>query len=246
MQVIRAMPNPPMAGARFDLNAPDTGSSSTCERQTFGDCVLTSCPVVSETNPPVDPNAPMPMFLEAGTITVSADQEEFSANGTPSAAGSTYVFQSTGSLTGGGVLTINATGGTVSAFTGTIPFPLAPLLLAPSIDGMKGTVDIAVPRNADFSIRWDARDASEVIQTVVSKPASETTRTPNLSCSFTAAAGMGTLPSTALAQLSAGTRIRLFGVNSRTIEATPRGVALLAAFQLISSDKASYPTFVLQ
>jgi hypothetical protein len=232
----------------FDLveqAAWDALGTSPCARESFGDCVLTKCPV-SEMEPSSVPNAPSVARLEAGTITITADMGPFSATGMPTADKVPYVFQASGGLSGGETLTVTATGGTISAFTGTIPVPLAPLLLAPPIDGLKGTIDIPVPRTADFSIRWDARSASDQIQLSVRAPVDAPAGTRYLSCGFAAAAGAGTFQAGALAQLPAGTRIRLFGVTYRTVQTARGHVRLLAAFEMISSDKMSYPSLVLQ
>lgn len=237
-----------LADARFDFveqaawDALSNGES--CPEEKYGACTLTKCPSSSATEPTL-PNAPSSDHLDAGTITMTPDQGTFSATGTPTMADHKYAFDTTGSLSGAELVTIAGTGGTVSAFSREIQMPLAPLLLTPSLAGSQGAVDVPVPRTADFTFSWDARSSSEKLQLAVVYP-SGTTGTPWLNCVFDAAAGTGTFEVGALSQLAAGTRIRLFGVKSVAVE-TPQGdVAILAAFETISSDKASYPTLVLQ
>ena len=252
VQVVRVMPEAPQASARFGIAgqaASTAPSTNPCESRTFGDCVVAKCPVPDEPDEPdlpSDPNLPPVTLLEAGTISITADEEEFTATGTPSGTNHKYVFQTSGSLGGGGVLSINATGGTISAFSSTIPLPLAPLLFAPSIDGMKGTIEIAVPRTADFAIRWDARASSEQIQSVATNPAEAPAGSPRLGCTFTSSAGAATFPVGALSLMPKGTRIRLFGLNRRLLETMQGSVHLVAAYEMVSTDKASYPVFVLQ
>ena len=43
-----------------------------------------------------------------------------------------------------------------------------------------------------------------------------------------------------------GTRIRLFGVKSLVIKVPEGDVGILAAFEMMASDKASFPTFALE
>jgi len=247
VQVIRPLPGDPQVNARFDLveqAAWDALSSADmCSRQQFGDCTVTTC-VSADGDAPSNP--PSLALLNAGTITVTSDQDDFSANGTPSGTNGEYAFESSGTLPGAGLLTIKGTGGTVSAFTGTVPFPLAPLLLAPSIEGMSGTIEIPVPRNADLRVDWDARDASEIIQTAVVGPTTTPEGQRLLRCSFVAATGTGTFQGAALALIPATTQIRLFGVNRRTFETAQGNIVVQAAYEMVSGDKVSYPSFVLQ
>ncbi|MEI9954110.1 MAG: hypothetical protein WDO74_35340 [Pseudomonadota bacterium] len=251
VQVVRALPGAARAAATFDFveqaawdALAASAPTNTCAQQTHGDCVVTTCSTTSEMTSESS-NPPSVVRLDAGTITISSDTDEFSATGTPTGSNGAYVFQAGGALGGGGMLTVSATGGTVPAFTGTFPLPLAPLLLAPSIDGLNGTIDISVSRTADFSIRWDARGASDEIQVVVTKPDDAGTW-PVLNCHFAAAAGMATFPTGALAQMPAGTRFRLLGVNRRTLETAKGPLQLIGAYEMVSSDKMSYPSLVLQ
>jgi hypothetical protein len=219
-------------------------SDVVCAEETYGACKVTKCPVDSEMEPePLAP--PSGALLDAGTITMTADVGSFSRTGMPTKANHGYTFDSNGTLSGGELVTISATGGTISAFTGKIQMPLAPLLLMPSLAGSQGAIDVPVARTADFTFSWDARGASDRLTLVVSNPLGDTGQ-PWLSCNFDAPAGTGTFQVGALSQLPVGTRIRLFGVKSGAIE-TPEGtVAILAGLEVISSDKASYPTFVLE
>jgi hypothetical protein len=225
--------------AAWDARASGKG----CPTETYGACVLTKC-TNDETQP--DPTAPPSSdHLDAGTITMSADKGTFSGTGAPTEADHGYSFDSTGSISGQEIVTVSATGGTISAFSGKVQVPLTPLLLMPSIDGASGRVEVPVSRTADFTFSWDARGASQKLQLVVT--GSTTATAANfLTCNLDVQAGTGTFKAGALSQLAAGTRIRIFGLNSVAIQ-TPQGpVAFLAAFEMSSADKMSSPVFVLQ
>lgn len=237
-------PGSTVASAQFDLveqaawDALSNGQS--CPRETYGACVLTKCS--GEAMEP-DPNHPAPTSvdrLDAGTITVTADVGGFSSTGTPTNINHGYSFDSKGSLGGGELVTMSASGGRVPAFSGKVQLPLAPFLLTPAVEGTPGAVDVPVSRTADFTFSWDARGASDRLVVYLSS------ESPRLSCTFDASAGTGTLQVGALSQLSAGTRIRLFGVKSVKLETAGGVVQLLAAFETISTDKASFPSFVLE
>lgn len=222
--------------AAWDALAQDGGS---CLEETFGACVIAKCPVGPDTEPNL-PNPPSTDRLDAGTITMTADVGNFSSTGKPTNADHGYAFDVSGSLTGAELVTISATGGTVSAFSTKIQLPLAPLLLTPSLAGSPGAVDVPVARTADFTFTWDARGA-EKLQLSVSGSGSTF-----LTCKLDAASGTGTFQVGALSQLPAGTRIRLFSVQEGTVETAEGAVRVLAAFETISADKASFPTFVLE
>ena len=248
LQLIRVVkpPGSTLTSATFDSieQAAGGGAGESCPTETYGACVVTKCPDEGEMNP-VPPAPTSSDLLDAGTITLSADKGNFSSTATPTAANHAYIFTSTGSLVGAELVTISSTGGTVPAFSSEIQVPLAPLLLTPSLAGSQGTVDVPVPRTGDFTFTWDARGTSQKLQLAVEYP-SGTTGKPWLSCNFDAAAGTGTFPVGALSQFTAGIRIRVFGVNN-VVAQTARGtVAILAAFETLSADKASFPTFVLE
>jgi len=252
LQIARILAPPPgstVASAQFDLveqaawDALSKGQS--CPRETYGACVLTKCS--GEAMEP-DPNLPAPTSvdrLDAGTITVTADAGGFSSTGTPTSVNHGYSFDSKGSLGGGELVTMSASGGRVPAFSGKVQLPLAPFLLTPAVEGTQGAVAVPVSRTADFTFSWDARGASDRLELVVVYP-SDGSVSPRLSCTFDASAGTGTFQVGALSQLSAGTRIRLFGVKIVKLETAGGVVQLLAAFETISTDKASFPSFVLE
>jgi hypothetical protein len=249
LQVIRTLmpPGSTLSSARFDLvqqaawDARSRGGEP-CPEETYGACVVAKCPVQPETEPA--PDLPSTDMLDAGTITMTADMGSFSSSGTPTEADHGYTFDSTGSISGHELVTISATGGTISAFSGQVQVPLTPLLLTPSLEGSKGAIDVPVSRTKDFTFTWDARGASERLQlSVVNGAGGGSTY---MICNLDVAAGTATFQGGALSQLSAGTRIRLFGLNTAVIE-TPGGkVRVLAAFEMSSQDKESYPTFVLE
>jgi len=249
LQVIRTLNGigSTLADARFDFveqaawDARANGES--CPEEKYGACTVTKCPTSTDETDPTLPTAPSSDHLDAGTITLTPDKGTFSATGAPTLADHKYAFDAQGSLSGNELVTIAATGGTVSAFSSEIQMPLAPLLLTPSLAGSQGAVDVPVPRTADFTFTWDARGASERLQLVAVYP---TGSAALLSCTFDAPAGTGTFQVGALSQLPAGTRIRLFGLKTASVKTSQGDVAILAAFETISSDKASYPTFVLQ
>jgi len=252
LQIVRTLASSASsaASARFDFvehvasDPPMPGDDEPCTTETYGACEVTKCTVAVETEP-LPPSGASSNHLDAGTITMTADKGTFAATGMPTNADHAYAFDSTGSLSGAELITIMATGGTVSPFTSKISVPLTPLLLTPSLTGSKGAIDVPVPRNADFTFTWDARGASQKLQLSVSYP-SVGNGSQWLSCTFDPAAGAGTFQAAALNQFAVGTRIRLFGINTAAVELPEGPVKIIAGFEMISADKMSFPSFVLQ
>lgn len=220
----------------------------TCTREEFGACRIWTC------EPATDPNLgdpPSSVRLEAGTITIVPDRDEFTASGGPTGDNNEYNLSSSGAMLGEEILTVTATGGAISAFQGMVQIPLAPLLLSHDASApSQGTkVKIPVPRTVDLALGWDARGTA---QTMNMQTLSAQTTEPggksvvSLSCAFEAPSGSGTIPAAALSQLPVGTEIHLLASN-RQLVSTPEGdVQLLAGFEAVSSDRTGYPMFVLE
>ncbi len=220
---------------------------SSCTSQTFGDCGVSVCPPPDDVEPAVDAGTlPSLVRHHAGTLSVSSNNSDFTATGTPGGENNDYQLTTGNSIIGGEIVTITTTGGTIGAFEATLEIPLAPLLISPVgilVDGGPEAA-VSVSRGADLSLTWQARGATQALlaQIIVSSSESATT----LGCRFDAARGTGTIPAAALAFVPSGDEIHLFATNTTTVS-TPQGpVTLFGALEIASEDKMYYPYLVLE
>lgn len=215
-----------------------------CSREQFGDCWIRTCTPTGAQ--PDQSEQPSSLRLEAGTIMLVPDRDDFTASGMPVGEDNDYTFTTSGTLLGEEIMTVTASGGAIGPFQGMVQVPLAPFLLSHEASSPEaGTVvSIPAPRTADLLISWDARDTAQKMQTVVINPSDASQVT--LACTFDATLGSGTILATALSQLPAGTEIHLFAVNSQVVT-TPQGdVELLGVMEMNSPDRTGYPMFVLE
>lgn len=223
-----------------------TGSPS-CTRQTFGDCTVSTCPPAEEPDPNIDPSTlPSLARHQAGTVSVTADTGEYMTTLSPTGTNDSYEYTVGGSIVGGEVLTISASGGTIPAFQGELPVPLAPLLTSHvgTVVGAGPESAVSVPRGVDFHFTWDPRGATQTLLAQVASASSASTST--VGCRFDAALGSGTIPAAALAVVQSGDEIHVFSTHTVAVSTALGTVDLMGAIEIASEDRMTFPYFVVE
>lgn len=215
-----------------------------CSREQFGDCWIRTCTPTGAQ--PDQSEQPSSLRLEAGTIMLVPDRDDFAASGMPTGEGNDYAFTTSGTVLGEEIMTVTASGGAIGPFQGMVQIPLAPFLLShDAMTAVAGTVvSLPAPRTTDLVVSWDARGTAETMQTIVSYPGDTSQIT--LACSFDATLGSGRILASALSQLPAGTEIHFFAVNSQTVTTPDGDVELLGVMEMLSPDRTGYPMFTLE
>lgn len=221
------------ATASFSLRDP---APSTCTVTEHGPCSVSICPSggTSSEGPRWD----------VGTITITDDDPEadrFTSTLMPNGESEFYLRSSSGDLTGGELISIQAEGGSLPAFTATIRFPLAPLLISPAVssDAAEPIVPISIPRDQDLELNLDLRETSMEVHVQGYDSASRT----SLSCRLP---GAGVIPAEALAKAPVGTKLQIFSLNTERLEFEEGWVSLVAFIEMVNEDKTIFPYFVLE
>lgn len=191
----------------------------TCTEQVEGSCTYQAC-----TYTPQDGGAAV--FASAGTITITGGSETVTL--TPESAG-TYPAVSGQQLlwSDGASLAFKAAGDAVPAFEGTVVGAGAVSLTAPAL--VSGT-PLAVDRAKALDVEWTGGGSGSVWVVVAAG-------TQRISCTFTAAAGQGTVPTTLLQKLSAGSGgLSVSSGDSTIAMAGDRQVTLTASVSGAAGD----------
>jgi hypothetical protein len=179
-----------------------------CTMQTFGACTVSTCTGSAATPAP-----------QAGAITVS-DGAKFNASLTPSTDG-TYAVSGAPNilLPGGEMVTVNAAGGDIPAFSGAIEQPLTLLVTSPT-DASSGT--FSWPRANDLNFSFDRGTVGVELEVQVAIAGK------SLTCHFASQAGMATVPTAALSELPVGVTLDVFTSATKRVQAGNYSVDLIA------------------
>ncbi|MEO8796900.1 MAG: hypothetical protein ABI551_03370 [Polyangiaceae bacterium] len=160
---------------------------------TMGGCKLYNCPI---------DDAGFAPTYGAGDISITGGKLaaplvlSFNADG-----GSYSTPLSTAPFAAGDTLNVSAAGGDVGAFTGTTgPGPADLTLTAPTGTGTPGFQSYAIDTTKDLTVTWTGGAAGTQVVVSLSNVDDENTNL-ELQCSFDAAGGSATIPTTLLAQL---------------------------------------------
>lgn len=210
-----------------------------CVYETFGACRISTCKEWDGEGYVV------PVSLEAGTMTFLADGEPLAVAEPNFDYSNGYRVAWDGAYGGGELVSISAEGGRVEAFSTEIALPLAPLLITPAVEeSTMAVVNVPVPRDRDFSFTWDARETSESV--VVDLESNRALNKVGLYCSFDAKEGAGVIPAAALAKLATGSVLHLWAGHHQNVQLTDGYVRIVGLFEVLSSNRVSYPQFVLE
>jgi hypothetical protein len=165
-----------------------------CTSRTFGACVSTLCDA-----PPSKGCRPAPgKPPNAGAITVTGARAPLSF--APTSSGPYTVYSSASALwVGGNTLTIDAAGGDVPAFKGTLTAPSPVTITSPA-----ATNPVVIDRTRDFAVAWAGGGAGQVVLTLTTTPPKAGQPRTSVTCRFPVASGQGAAPAAALATLPAG------------------------------------------
>lgn len=164
-----------------------------CTDQTIGDCVVSSCDVDTA-------DAGTASYPQAGAITLSGGTG--TATITPDANGVYADVNKPGSTlwAGGETLSVQAAGGDVPAFSGTITAPSQLTITSPAL--VTGN-SWPIPRSSDFAMTWTGDSAGQLTVTIRAFTNGNQHRT-DATCRFAAATHAGSIPASVLGQLPAG------------------------------------------
>lgn len=215
-------------------------AASRCTSTQHGLCRVSSCPPAE----PAAPDTPAEMRPNAGAITIKSDDPEAPLAVTLTPKDNSYSTDEwTGDLLGGELLTISAEGDSVPGFVTTVRFPLAPLLMSPAVSSeATGVVPLPTPRDQDLEFTLDLRETATTVVAAGQHLGSDGSQT-SLYCTFS---GSGGIPASALAQLPATTKIRLYSTNVQNVELEGGRVTVRTVFEMASESKRAYPHFELE
>jgi hypothetical protein len=191
-------------------------SNGSCTSVTQGPCQVQTC-------------AANPSQVSAGAVSVTgtnlAVMLQPQANGMYSSvtASPTQLFNE------GATLTVNAAGGVVPAFNGSLTAPSRVLITTPA----QGAGTISVDRTKGFTVAWSGSSAGDVVVYLDGGAG----RGTQLTCQFAASGGTGTIPAAALQLLPAGSGgYSMSTETSSTVRAGDWAVQLSATFEAVWSQ----------
>lgn len=199
-----AQPHAYTAKAGF-IFAPD-GTEAVYTATTLGSCEVRLYTAMSTMGTPTS--------VDAGVITITGGKVPVTL--TPNAM-SAYPVVSDGAndlFDGGEMITITAAGGTIPAFTGTLLASVGVDVTLPLEPPNKGP--LPVDRTSDLVFTWNNGGPGDVILFLNDGLGTR------VGCTFSSAAGKGTVPKAALAKLSAGAK-GSFGLAALTLKTVTAG-----------------------
>lgn len=175
-----------------------------CVRTTVGACTVSDCTAAADAGTPPDGGQ-----VGAGQVTISG-LVDGGVVLSPNAQGSYSAFLQTRLFTPGTQVQVQASGGAVPMFSAQVGAPAAPTLTSP-VCTLTGCGMIS--KTAPYTLTWTGGTNTVSVQVL--------SATGQLSCSFPATAGTGTIPAAALAAFPAGAVVNLFvsAENSTTVQA---------------------------
>jgi len=186
-----------VSGAYAAFTAPMEGVGyADCTSKQEGDCALYDCVPTGVTPPP-------PQYLDAGTITFEGALRPIALQPQP---GTQYTSESSSTaalFTGGETITAKIAGaGDLPAHEATLTAPAAVALVSPDLDE-----PVTIDRNGPLALAWSGGGAGRVrvAVAVTFLEGSDIKRTANLTCSFPASAGAGSVPASLLGAMPATT-----------------------------------------
>ena len=193
------------ADARFTGDPQPLRSRECMPPESFGACQLVRC-----TSFPVDcvvPGCNQPQLADAGPITIKGRQDAFTLQ-VRSDGQYMWADKSTAAFAEGETVTVAAAGNVVPPFSTTLVTPARVTITSPVATVSGGTVNVTADRTRDLTLQWTGGAAGEVgvsleaLAHAVSgvRPQGETRL--EMTCTYPASAGTGTIPSTALAAFS--------------------------------------------
>ena len=195
--------------SRGELDA----NGSACDIHDDGPCRITDC-----TTEPSDAGTPTYETVSAGTVQVMGANQPLSL--TPDASGTYDAITGQERLwSGGGTLTISASGGAVPAFQDTL-FAAAPVnLTSPSLPA-PGSPQITMSTSGPLNVAWNGGMGGTVTAMLTRSITGATTRTVMLMCTFPATDGAGIVPASAMAAIPPGPdgTFQVMGGDTKTIE----------------------------
>jgi hypothetical protein len=174
----------PIASGSLSAGFTADGGASTCVATQVAPCQIYKCTSGQDAGAQQFPSAG-DVSLSGGTTPVTISP---TANGTYTSKSATTTLWN-----GGETLTMQATGAQVPAFNGTLTAPFKVTLSTPTMSGQSITVNRSTP----FVLTWTGAGSSTVI-------VSFSTTNTIVSCQFDGTAGNGSVPSSALQNLPAG------------------------------------------
>jgi hypothetical protein len=151
----------------------------------------------------------------AGTITISGGAKTVTLTPDAMNAYAPYFDATTPAWSAGQMITIAAAGGTVPAFTAMLAAPTTITLSSPAVDAAApGLVPFTIDRSTPLALAWSGGTVGNLIITINGPEGATSTTLDNISCTFPAASGSGSVPVEALMRLPAGTQGAALGLSA--------------------------------
>jgi hypothetical protein len=211
------------ASARFYTKDAITGYD--CQRETFGDCQVSTCTENGKTA------SPSPY---AGEITLTDGMMiNVKLTATP---GESYTTSTPGpvSLAGGELLTVSASGADVPAFTMEVAVPRVITISSPALDD-SGMAD--APTDADLVLTFDNRAADGETGTQLLAQSLGGLGMSTLSCQLATESGTATIPAAALAKVRGAGQLLLLTTRTKQVQAGEFAVSVIAYLSAMNATK---------
>jgi hypothetical protein len=202
----------------FDVSFSQSGPFAGCTQTTEGICTVTDC-----TNEVIGGDGGPP--LTAGTVTINGGTLGSPAIFTPNSYGLYESMQTDGvPFTVGQTFDISATGGLVTAFSGTSAAAVGDITLtAPHSEGDAGSYGgiYTIDRSQDLSLTWTGGTAGANVAITISQ------NSIDAECVADSGSGSATIPKAALGHFAAGTEtgyVILFAAAMKTLNSSNASV----------------------
>ncbi|HEY5958485.1 MAG TPA: hypothetical protein VIV60_18110, partial [Polyangiaceae bacterium] len=202
-------------------------TASNCVSQAYGDCTFTPpCSTPYE-----------PLYVDAGTLSVTSPNSAINISMTPSADNTYVSVSSSVGLSGGEALHFAATGGAIPAFSSDVTVALVLLIDAP-VPNDNG--EISASTTEDLVVRFSRSGAG------VQLHVQSTTENGTLVCISAPAVPTLTIPAGALSALGSGATLSLWTLTSRVVTAGGFDITTGALMDAFTPDKAHAVTVKVQ
>jgi hypothetical protein len=226
--------------ARFQSGS-EPGTETSCVRVSDGPCTASTCDEAPD-------GGTKPIFVSAGTVTVTSTDVAGTATLLPDATNqypspSTSPFEK--QFVGGEHVQVKASGATVPAFADELSVPLVLLLSQPLF--VKGQPSLDAPRSQDLSLVW-TRGAKDVYFYLTGSSA-RTDGLPGmayLTCQIPSEAGSAVIKSSLLQLLAADTPFIPFTISTKVLTAGEYSITLATTLPVANPDKDLIPRIVLK
>jgi hypothetical protein len=176
--------------------ATDDAGYADCTTKEEGDCALYDCVPTGLMPPP-------PQYLDAGALAIEGALRPIALQPQPGAQYTSESSSTAALFAGGETLTATIAGaGDIPAHEATLIAPSAVVVSSPDLDE-----PVTIDRNGPLALAWSGGGAGRVrvVVAVTFLEGSDVKRTANLTCSFPASAGSGSVPASLLGAMPATT-----------------------------------------